>query len=118
MFFCFGNDFDALYSQEAKLYCGGDYVNIDPNNTLCVTTMQKIKLCLLQINLCQILEPQCAFSSRRSAEELDFDYRIQEAEFLEHFLSSNKLPELPCRVIKYDLSSVDIESVDTLYALI
>ncbi|PRQ31456.1 putative peptidase S10, serine carboxypeptidase, alpha/Beta hydrolase [Rosa chinensis] len=58
---------DEIY-EAAKTNCSGDYVNVELNNTLCVTALQKIKDCLLQINLAQILEPQCAFASGRTTE--------------------------------------------------
>jgi hypothetical protein len=29
--------------QDAKLYCSEDYVNVNINNTLCVTALQAIK---------------------------------------------------------------------------
>ncbi|KAK0581850.1 hypothetical protein LWI29_018728 [Acer saccharum] len=85
---------DAYY-EAAKLYCNGDYIDIDYNNTLCVTALQNIKECLLQIKLTQILEPQCAFSSKKP-QDLRWDVRSQEANTME-FLNNNKLPELRCR---------------------
>lgn len=52
--------------------------------------------CILQIKLTQILEPQCAFSSKKS-DELEWDVRSQEANVID-FLQADKLPELRCRV--------------------
>ncbi|KAI4367557.1 hypothetical protein MLD38_023284 [Melastoma candidum] len=91
------------YYQDAVTYCGGDYVNIDANNTLCIATMKKIKQCLLQINLAQILEPQCAFASKKT-EELEFPFKGQEAEYIEHLLSDDKLPAMRCRGFTYVLA--------------
>ncbi|KAK9286544.1 hypothetical protein L1049_014943 [Liquidambar formosana] len=93
---------DELY-EEAKLYCHGDYVNVDVNNTLCVTTLDTIKMCLLQINLNQILEPQCAFASKKST-EIEWDLRVQEADTIDSLLSLSKLPALRCRGFTYVLS--------------
>ncbi|KAK1559008.1 hypothetical protein Q3G72_009414 [Acer saccharum] len=92
---------DAYY-EAAKLYCNGDYIDIDYNNTLCVTALQNIKECLLQIKLTQILEPQCAFSSKKP-QDLRWDVRSQEANTME-FLNHKKLPELRCREYGYALS--------------
>ncbi|EEF40333.1 serine carboxypeptidase-like 2 [Ricinus communis] len=92
---------DAYYD-DAKLYCEGDYMNIEPNNTLCVTAMQNIKQCLLQIKLTQILEPQCAFSSKKQT-DLEWDIISQEANVI-NSLEANKLPELHCREFGYALS--------------
>ncbi|KAB1208311.1 Serine carboxypeptidase-like 18 [Morella rubra] len=93
---------DELY-EDAKLYCNEDYVNVNINNTLCVTALQGIKECLLQINLCQILEPQCAFSSGKP-KELEWDLRAQEARTMNFLLSQPELPELRCRGFTYVLS--------------
>ncbi|THG09930.1 hypothetical protein TEA_021005 [Camellia sinensis var. sinensis] len=110
---------DELY-EDAKLYCHGDYVNVQFNNSLCVTALLAIKhltnfpslralrmslnlQCLLQINLVQILEPQCAFSSPRRM-EIEWDLRVREAETIEYLDSLNKLPELTCRSFSYMLS--------------
>ncbi|XP_044509214.1 serine carboxypeptidase-like 7 [Mangifera indica] len=90
---------DAYY-EAAKLQCHGDYVNIDYNNTLCVTAMQNIKECYLQIKLTQILEPQCAFTKPK---EPQWDVRSQEAN-TQDYLDANKLPELKCREFGYALS--------------
>lgn len=116
-------------SQDAKLYCRGNYVDVNENNTECVTIMNTIMdvsvlpssirivvylfgckkserfvfcvdilQCLLQINLCQILEPQCAFSSKKP-ENLEWDRRVQEAETMRHLMSDETpLPPLKCRV--------------------
>ncbi|KAG6710819.1 hypothetical protein I3843_05G020200 [Carya illinoinensis] len=93
---------DELY-ENAKLYCSEDYVNVDINNTLCVTALQAISECLLQINLCQILEPQCAFSSGKP-KELEWDLRAQEDRTMNYLLSQSKLPELRCRGFTYVLA--------------
>ncbi|KDP44532.1 hypothetical protein JCGZ_16365 [Jatropha curcas] len=90
------------YYENAKLYCNGDYLNVDSNNTLCVTALQNIKQCILQIKLTQILEPQCAFSSKKTT-ELDWDIKSQEARVIDS-LQANKLPELRCREFGYALS--------------
>ncbi|CAL5379169.1 unnamed protein product [Camellia sinensis] len=93
---------DELY-KDAKLYCHGDYVNVQFNNSLCVTALLAIKHCLLQINLVQILEPQCAFSSPRRM-EIEWDLRVREAETIEYLDSLNKLAKLTCRSFSYMLS--------------
>jgi serine carboxypeptidase-like clade 1 len=53
--------------------------------------------CLLQINLAQILEPQCAFASGKP-KEIEWDLRVQESGTMDYLLSQNELPELRCRV--------------------
>ncbi|KAA8536291.1 hypothetical protein F0562_028769 [Nyssa sinensis] len=91
------------YYEAAKRYCNEDYINIDTNNSMCVAAMTAIKECLLQINLVQILEPQCAFASPRRR-ELEWDIRVREADTLNYLLSENKLPKLTCRSFSYMLS--------------
>jgi serine carboxypeptidase-like clade 1 len=90
---------DELY-ESAKLNCNGDYVNVATDNTLCVTVLEAIKECLLQINLAQILEPQCAFSSGKP-KEIEWDLRAQESRTMNYLLSQPKLPELKCRGFTY-----------------
>ncbi|GAB4838354.1 hypothetical protein Ancab_027888 [Ancistrocladus abbreviatus] len=99
---------DGIY-KNATLYCHGDYVNLDFNNSLCITTIQTIAECLLPLNPVQILEPQCALSyNRRRATEWDF--RAEEAEVIEYLLAVTKLsplaklPQLRCRSFGYMLS--------------
>uniref|UniRef100_A0A5B6YR54 Putative serine carboxypeptidase-like 7 n=1 Tax=Davidia involucrata TaxID=16924 RepID=A0A5B6YR54_DAVIN len=91
------------YYEAAKTYCHGDYINIDFNNSLCVTALDAIKECLLQINLVQILEPQCAYASPRR-KELEWDIRVKEADALEFLLLQDKLPKLTCRSFGYMMS--------------
>ncbi|KAK7851879.1 serine carboxypeptidase-like 18 [Quercus suber] len=86
---------DELY-EAARYNCHEDYVNYNINNTLCVTALQAIKECLLQINLAQILEPQCAFASGKP-KEVEWDLRVQEFKTMNYLLSETKLPELECR---------------------
>ncbi|XP_059447637.1 serine carboxypeptidase-like 13 [Corylus avellana] len=93
---------DELY-ENAKLYCSGDYVNVNINNTLCVTALQAIKECLLQINLAQILEPQCAFASGKP-KEIEWDLRVQDSKTMNYLLSQTQLPELQCRGFTYVLA--------------
>ncbi|KAK4784074.1 hypothetical protein SAY86_018442 [Trapa natans] len=89
------------YYEDAKSYCGGNYVDVNENNTECVTIMNTIMDCLLQINLCQILEPQCAFSSKKP-EALEWDRRVQEAETVRHLLlDDTPMPPLKCRGYHY-----------------
>ncbi|KAF2294368.1 hypothetical protein GH714_009724 [Hevea brasiliensis] len=68
------------YYEDAKLYC----------------------MSILQLKLTQILEPQCAFSSKKPG-ELEWDIRSQEANVIDS-LQANKLPELRCREFGYALS--------------
>ncbi|XP_065872461.1 serine carboxypeptidase-like 18 [Euphorbia lathyris] len=90
------------YYEDAKLNCNGDYINVDTNNTKCVLALQNIMSSLLQIKLTQILEPQCAFTSKKPA-ELEWDILSQEQHFL-NLLQDAKLPELRCREFGYALS--------------
>jgi hypothetical protein len=53
--------------------------------------------CLLQINLAQILEPQCAFASGKP-KEIEWDLRVQDSRTMNYLLSQTQLPELRCRV--------------------
>ncbi|KAK0570617.1 hypothetical protein LWI29_004027 [Acer saccharum] len=51
-----------------KEYCGGDYVNINASNTECVTAMNIYNEMVLQINVLNILEPNCKLAKPRKIE--------------------------------------------------
>ncbi|XP_044471383.1 serine carboxypeptidase-like 18 [Mangifera indica] len=64
----------------AKYYCNGDYVNINESNTGCVAAIDAYEQLVLQINIMNILEPNCqtakprkSSEGRRSAEEIEPD---------------------------------------------
>ncbi|KAG5526278.1 hypothetical protein RHGRI_032529 [Rhododendron griersonianum] len=56
---------DKLY-ESIKHNCHGEYVTIDPNNAPCIKDLTLVTKCLANLNLAQILEPNCAFASRNS----------------------------------------------------
>ncbi|PWA42816.1 peptidase S10, serine carboxypeptidase, Alpha/Beta hydrolase fold protein [Artemisia annua] len=43
----------------AKENCGGKYINVDPNNNLCLDSLKPINESLSRVNVAQILEPIC-----------------------------------------------------------
>ncbi|XP_076913800.1 serine carboxypeptidase-like 13 [Bidens hawaiensis] len=49
---------NELY-EPAKVHCGGKYVYVDPNNTLCLDSLRPIQECLDRINMNYILDPVC-----------------------------------------------------------
>ncbi|WMV27293.1 hypothetical protein MTR67_020678 [Solanum verrucosum] len=55
---------DELY-ESLKTHCKGEYLNINPNNTLCLQDVQTFKELLKGINVPYILEPKCVFASPR-----------------------------------------------------
>ncbi|KAK2659462.1 hypothetical protein Ddye_005995 [Dipteronia dyeriana] len=51
-----------------KEYCGGDYVNISPSNAECTMTMNTYNEMVLQINVLNILVPNCKLAKPRKIE--------------------------------------------------
>ncbi|KAK1412183.1 hypothetical protein QVD17_33209 [Tagetes erecta] len=49
---------DELY-EPAKENCGGKYVYVDPNNTLCLNSLRTINECISRVNVNFILDPVC-----------------------------------------------------------
>ncbi|MCE3050334.1 hypothetical protein HAX54_046924 [Datura stramonium] len=49
---------DKIY-QSTKANCNGNYVDVDPNNVLCLNDLQKVARCLKNIRRAHILEPWC-----------------------------------------------------------
>ncbi|CAI9278988.1 unnamed protein product [Lactuca saligna] len=56
---------DELY-KPAKKNCGGKYVYVDPNNTLCLNSLQPLNECLSRINVNNILDPLCDAQAPKS----------------------------------------------------
>ncbi|GAB2219357.1 hypothetical protein Drorol1_Dr00006992 [Drosera rotundifolia] len=112
---------DDIY-KNASLYCHDDFVNVNFKEALCLTTLQEVAKCLIQINLVQILEPQCAFAIKRR-KEMEWDVRAEEAKTVEYLLSAttlsppSKLPELNCRSFGYMLSRKWTNDIRVLEAL-
>ncbi|KAJ9563461.1 hypothetical protein OSB04_008621 [Centaurea solstitialis] len=49
---------DEIY-ESAKENCGGKYVYFDPNNTMCLNSLQRVNECLAQVNIGNILDTAC-----------------------------------------------------------
>lgn len=95
---------DELYTQVIE-NCEGDYFDYMPrDNSTCYDALQSVKICLLQINTCMVLEPQCSFSSPRSKYETKRNPKAQQEETIQYFLSLGRLPPLRCRSFSYALS--------------
>lgn len=94
---------DELY-ESAKESCNGDYVNVNENNTQCVSDIQSIDELVLQINLMQVVEPNCQTASPRSSKEY-LQRRYLEENFDESLLSQTN-PAYWCREYNYVLSGV------------
>ncbi|KAI3764276.1 hypothetical protein L2E82_14283 [Cichorium intybus] len=56
---------DELY-EPAKKNCGGKYVYVDPNNTLCLKSLKPVNECLARINVNHILDPLCDAQAPKS----------------------------------------------------
>ncbi|KAL9691697.1 hypothetical protein QQ045_012123 [Rhodiola kirilowii] len=91
------------YYEDAKLYCYEDYLNVEENNTLCLTSLETIKDCLLQINFYHVLEPQCEFSSQKP-KELESNVKAHEGRIMESLSTDDKNSVTKCREQSYLLS--------------
>nr|XP_043625323.1 serine carboxypeptidase-like 2 isoform X2 [Erigeron canadensis] len=49
---------DEIY-EPAKEHCGGKYIYVDPNNTMCLNSLQPVNECIARINLLHVLDPLC-----------------------------------------------------------
>ncbi|XP_050262195.1 serine carboxypeptidase-like 1 isoform X4 [Quercus robur] len=89
----------ALISQKQyesiKTNCKGEYINVDPNNTLCVNDLHTVTDCTQKIYSGQILEPTCSLTSPKPVgSKLDASLLGEDAI---HLLSLTQVPELWCR---------------------
>ncbi|KAB1204248.1 Serine carboxypeptidase-like 18 [Morella rubra] len=94
---------DELY-ESVEESCSGDYVNVDESNVQCVADIEAIDALLLQINLMQVVEPNCQTASPRSSK----DYLSRR--YLEENFDASLLTQTSsaywCREYNYVLSGV------------
>lgn len=90
---------DELY-EAAKENCNGNYADVDPSNTKCLSSLGEIQHCVKDLFRNDILEPKCVFESpeptRRSLDEKPGDF----------ILNTPKLEEFWCRNFNYALSYI------------
>lgn len=90
---------DELY-EAAKENCNGNYADVDPSNTKCLSSLGEIQHCVKDLFRNDILEPKCVFESpeptRRSLDEKSGDF----------ILNTPKLEEFWCRNFNYALSYI------------
>ncbi|WCJ35573.1 serine carboxypeptidase-like 7 [Euphorbia peplus] len=97
---------DELY-QSLEKSCRGQYVLIDPSNSVCLTHMQDYHKCTSGINAAHILEPHCVFASPKPIEISFHERRLLNQILLNNFDDPDVDPPLPtigCRTYGYLLS--------------
>ncbi|GAB2247114.1 hypothetical protein Droror1_Dr00006996 [Drosera rotundifolia] len=94
---------DEVYEQ-AKLYCNGDFVDINQRNTKCVLALQQVQKCIKGVWPNNIMEPKCVSASPRPQETLDRRSLKDRSDGF--ILSPPKIPSLWCRNFNYALSHV------------
>ncbi|KAK0581624.1 hypothetical protein LWI29_016033 [Acer saccharum] len=100
---------DELY-EDLKTSCNESYVNVDPSNAKCVTSLHTYKKCIKDINRNDILEPKCTFAS--SDAEAEFPHRsLRDNNPTNFILSPPQIPDLWCRNFNYALSYIWANSV-------
>ncbi|KAI3803760.1 hypothetical protein L1987_31922 [Smallanthus sonchifolius] len=106
---------DAIY-KSVKKNCNGEYLKIDPNNSLCIHDLQVVDKCIGRIRIAHILEPYCETSNtfksdlfRRGLGALD-----------KIFMDIQSLPQVQkqwCRDDNYEYSYVWANNRDVREAL-
>ncbi|XP_062023754.1 serine carboxypeptidase-like 18 isoform X1 [Rosa rugosa] len=96
----------GLY-QSTKRNCKGEYVNVDPNNALCVYDLERVNECIEDINLQQILEPKCNPQSPKPIDRKWHPQEFSEKDPIDLLLPSSQLVSMPwCRATNYILSQI------------
>uniref|UniRef100_A0A5B6ZMZ1 Putative serine carboxypeptidase-like 18 n=1 Tax=Davidia involucrata TaxID=16924 RepID=A0A5B6ZMZ1_DAVIN len=91
---------DELY-ESTKENCNGNYMEVDPNNALCVDDLQVVEQCIEKIDTANILEPKCATLSPKPNTILKWDQSSLE-ENPRDLLNRLPLPNGPwCREYNY-----------------
>ncbi|KDO81471.1 hypothetical protein CISIN_1g012205mg [Citrus sinensis] len=95
---------NELY-ESLKMGCGGEYVNVDPKNEVCLNDIQAFSKLTSEIEGAHILEPRCPFSSPKpresSRKRRSLNVNEQSQEFL---VPEPPLPTIGCRTYGYLLS--------------
>ncbi|KAF8377662.1 hypothetical protein HHK36_031046 [Tetracentron sinense] len=87
---------DELY-ESAKRSCGGEYVNIDPKNAVCLENVKAVDKCISGVSSVHILEPTCDFASPKPKEMVG-NRRSLGRNFQEFLNPHHPLPTFGCRV--------------------
>ncbi|XP_023640524.1 serine carboxypeptidase-like 9 isoform X2 [Capsella rubella] len=74
--FAYGMSFisDELY-ESLKIFCKGNYFNVDPSNTKCLKLVEEFNKCTENINIHQILIPNCDHTNTEEISPDCFYYR-------------------------------------------
>ncbi|KAJ9705323.1 hypothetical protein PVL29_003387 [Vitis rotundifolia] len=94
---------DSLY-EAAKTSCNGRYVDVEPSNAKCVEAIESILLCIEQISLQNILEPNCAFLTPKQNKEIRRSLQENSRSFL--LPSQHTTGDAWCRNFEYLLSDI------------
>ncbi|CAN6685485.1 unnamed protein product [Malus baccata var. baccata] len=96
---------DELY-QSLETNCNGEYINVDPNNALCVDDLEIYNECTEDIRAAQILEPSCTVTSPKSMGSIWNPDHLSDRDSKNTLLTSSGLPRLWCREYNYIFSEI------------
>ncbi|KAJ9705330.1 hypothetical protein PVL29_003391 [Vitis rotundifolia] len=95
---------DELY-EAAKESCNGNYADVDPSNTKCLSSLGAIDHCVKDLFRNDILEPKCVFESpepsRRSLDEKSGDFILNTPRLEEYWCRVLKKPHIPPQFILF-----------------
>ncbi|RXH97446.1 hypothetical protein DVH24_007792 [Malus domestica] len=96
---------DELY-QSLETNCNGEYINVDPNNALCMDDLEIYNECTEDIRSVQILEPSCTLTSPKSMGSIWKPDHHSDRDSKNILLTSSGLPRPWCREYNYILSEI------------
>ncbi|GAV78823.1 Peptidase_S10 domain-containing protein [Cephalotus follicularis] len=105
---------DELY-ETLKVSCNETYVNVDPSNEECITSLAIYERCIKDLWRNDILEPNCLFASPKM--NLEVSRKILEVNPSNFVLSPPRIPDLWCRNFNYVLAYDWANNVQVLEAL-
>ncbi|KAL3730238.1 hypothetical protein ACJRO7_027271 [Eucalyptus globulus] len=89
----------ALISEElyksADKNCNGDFINVNESNAACVDDLKIVTMCLEKLDIANILEPNCLYSTPKSTVDGTWDPSLLNRD--PTFLASPQLPGVWCR---------------------
>ncbi|KAF7849675.1 hypothetical protein BT93_L0405 [Corymbia citriodora subsp. variegata] len=82
--------------------CNGDFINVNESNDACIDDLKAVTMCLEKLDIANILEPNCLYSTPESTVDGTWDPSLVNRD--PTLLPSPELPGIWCRVYNYMLS--------------
>ncbi|KAM5549713.1 hypothetical protein ABKV19_000895, partial [Rosa sericea] len=87
--------------QSTKRNCKGEYVNVDPNNAVCLYDLELVNECVQDLNKANILEPSCTFETPKPIGRKWHPQEFSNKDPIDLLLPSSQVSRPWCREYNY-----------------